>query len=525
MYPPYPTRLTNFTRDLNNGVTAPSAAGVDAELNQAYAILYQTVTWLRSITNADGTLTGVAVATAQALAGSQRFVATASQTVFLTTITWQSAFSNLSVMAEATGVRIDPNSVAVANSGGFLQVTLPAQATSTVVVISAFEAGDGLLTRLQTAGSATDGANLVSIRDVASIIVATTVEGALQEIATNLATLTTSVGTTAGLIRSNGSVAFAAAQSMGGFKLTNLADGVSAQDAVTVNQFNAYTAVWNALQTYFLRLDGTTPMAAALPMGANKITGLANGTAATDAAAFGQLATYLPLAGGAMSGPIVMGTQKITNLLAGTVSTDAVNKAQLDAVSSSSAGYRTLGIDITAAGLTNYTVPVGVTNVMIEAWSGGGGTDVSARPGGGGGGAAVRTFQAVNPGDILNCTVGAGGTAAVAGGTTSIINGASTLISVPGGGASVGGGGGAGGTGASFLGTNGMAFTGGHGFTGVDTGGGGGWYGAGGDAAMGGGQGGIWGAYPYYTGLAGTAPGGGAGGGSVGAAGRIIIRY
>lgn len=36
--------------------------------------------------------------------------------------------------------------------------------------------------------------------------------------------------------------------------------------------------------------DGQTPMTGNLPMGNNKITGLANGTAATDAAAFGQIA-------------------------------------------------------------------------------------------------------------------------------------------------------------------------------------------------------------------------------------------
>lgn len=49
------------------------------------------------------------------------------------------------------------------------------------------------------------------------------------------------------------------------------------------------TDVQNAL-TQSVSSDGQTPMTGNLPMGNNKITGLANGTAATDAVAFGQIA-------------------------------------------------------------------------------------------------------------------------------------------------------------------------------------------------------------------------------------------
>lgn len=73
-----------------------------------------------------------------------------------------------------------------------------------------------------------------------------------------------------------------------------------------------------------------------LVMNSNKITSLANGTASTDAATYGQLtsglANYLPLAGGTMSGPINMGSQKITSLANGTAPTDAAAYGQVTAV-------------------------------------------------------------------------------------------------------------------------------------------------------------------------------------------------
>ena len=55
--------------------------------------------------------------------------------------------------------------------------------------------------------------------------------------------------------------------------------------------------------------DGQSPALANIPMGAFKITGLGNGVAATDAAAFGQLAAYAPLAGPTFTGIPVAPTQ------------------------------------------------------------------------------------------------------------------------------------------------------------------------------------------------------------------------
>jgi len=85
-----------------------------------------------------------------------------------------------------------------------------------------------------------------------------------------------------------------------------------------------------------------------LPMGGKKVTGLANGSSAQDAATKGQVDAAssaasaaqstanaaLPKSGGAMTGQINMGSDKIVGLLPGTSSTDAATKGQVDAASS-----------------------------------------------------------------------------------------------------------------------------------------------------------------------------------------------
>lgn len=89
-----------------------------------------------------------------------------------------------------------------------------------------------------------------------------------------------------------------------------------------------------------LRVDGAVSVGGALAMGSNKITGLADGTAAGDAVNKSQLDSVegtanaaLPKAGGTMSGAVAMGGYKVTGLGNGSASGDAVNKGQLDAVS------------------------------------------------------------------------------------------------------------------------------------------------------------------------------------------------
>lgn len=531
-------RLKNYSRDAANGVVGATVdvAGLDAELNQLTIGYGQQRTILAGITTVLGALTGAASPTAMSLVAAQRFVATASQTVFLTTIPWDSAFTNLNVFVVASGVEIDPSLVTPANAAGFLQVTAPAQSAGVIVLIQAFAAGAGVLTKLAAFDTAGSGTDLVGIYDPGGLITATNLTTGLQEIVGNLNTLVAGVGTTADLIRRTGTVPWTANQSLGGFRLTNLADGIGTQDAVTVNQFNQYGATLNALQTYFLRLDGTTTMAAALPMGNNKITGLADGTVATDAATFGQISSgFLPLAGGTITGNIVSnGTATLTGIPAAVNPSDAVNLAQAQTLAQPFSNLS----NQTVAGAGSFVVPSGVTKISVEMWGSGGGgcTASSSEQAGGGGGAYATAILTVVPGETLVLAIGAGGIGGNpggTGGTTAINRGATVLLQCTGG---VGGanGGGGGGNGGAYSSPAGIPFWGINGQNG-----GGGMFGAfaisgpGGDSPRGGAGGGVLGATgsTVYAGFAGNAPGGGGGGGTYGgvggsgAAGQVTIRY
>jgi hypothetical protein len=83
-----------------------------------------------------------------------------------------------------------------------------------------------------------------------------------------------------------------------------------------------------------IKKDGSVSFTADQSLGGHKITNLADGLAATDAATKGQMDTAdalaLPKAGGTMSGNIDMGGNKVTNLGVAVVGTDAVNKNYVD---------------------------------------------------------------------------------------------------------------------------------------------------------------------------------------------------
>lgn len=532
MQPPYAARSTDFQRDANNGLDSPSPAGVDGELNSILNSLNQAILRIRGITEADGTLINFAAATAQALAGTQDFTATAAQSVYLTTIAWTAAFTSSNVFVYIAGLKLATSAVTVANSGGFLQVTITAQSVGTVVTVVAFESGAGLLSRLQTI-SATEGASLIAINDAGGFFTAVTIEGALQEEATARIALATAVGTTADLIRRTGTVAFTAAQSMGGFKLTNLANGTASTDAVTVGQLNAYTAVWNALQSYFLRLDGTIPMGGALQMGANKITGLAPGTVSTDAVNKAQLDLKANLSGGTYTGDLNMGGFKITNLANPIAETDAINLATARTLST---GLTTRQQFATAVTATPWVVPAGVARAKVRMWGGGGGggSGNATTFYGGGSGAYAEATLAVTAGESLTITVGAGGAAGVVGGDTIVQRGATVLMRANGGvqGSSTG----LGGSYTFDASVTGLGINGGVGSTAIQNTGAtdpvGHPVGNGGSAPCGGGGGRsqvLLNGGTIGTATAGEAPGGGGcgywSGGTAGAAGRVEIEY
>lgn len=282
-----------IARAIANG-QALDHAKLDTMFADIAASIERLVTRVDGVTNVSGTLKNLAEATAQALAGSQRFSATAGQTAFTTTIVWRAAFSSANVAVHAAGVRIDPNAVTVANSGGFLRVTIAAQTLGTIVVVDASESGAGLLTTLASTANGA-GASLVGIEDLAGKLSATTVEGAIAELATDHDTLVSDLGTLATICRTSG-FTMAAAIAMGNFKITGLAAGVDDHDAVRMDQISAAAL-----------LAVLTPTLAA---------------------------QFLSLEGGTMSGPIDMGGQAIQNVLAGVDDGDAVNRAQLDAIQS-----------------------------------------------------------------------------------------------------------------------------------------------------------------------------------------------
>ena len=174
----------------------------------------------------------------------------------------------------------------------------------------------------------------------------------------------------------------------------------------------------------------------------------------------------------------------------------------------------------TAPGVQTYTVPSGVTSMVILVVGGGGGGGLGvaasgyclAKGGGGGGGGQVvyNTSYPVTPGETLTLTVGAGGAANGGNGGTSSIVGLSGTIAAGGGYGSAGHSGGAAGIGS----------VGGGGSTTAATPGGGG--GGGGQCTSGsttadnnGGNGGT-GAIHYYPGQGVYAGFGGGGGGGSG---------
>ncbi len=413
-YPAFLTRLKNFARDFLLGLTSPDAPGVDSELNQILEQVNAINLRLRGITDAAGNLRNLAVATAMSLAGAQRFSATASQTVFVTTIPWQSTFTALNVRVTAAGILLDPNTVTVADDGNdFLQVTIAAQALSTVVVVAAFEGGAGILTRLQDPSSG-EGADLIAVNDAGGYFTSATQEGVDQEIGGMIAAIDATLTTlSTNAILKDGSVDFTGDQDMGGFKLTGLgagtADSNDAARMADITQAALVAILGSYFSSTFLSLGGGT-LTGDLDMGANSILNMADGVAVGDAVNVAQLALKVAKAGDTMTGDLLMdGIHKFTGLPTATNPSDAIPLSQAQALVSS---LSTLVKTITP-GTSSWVVPAGVTSIDVEVWGAGGGGlaggSVDSRVGGGAGGYATARLP-VTPGESLTLIVGLGGT-------------------------------------------------------------------------------------------------------------------
>lgn len=290
---PYPTRYFrrhNFLRDASNHVDFNNSK-LDAELNALVSTVNGQEDFIRGITNPDGTLRFTQALREMDLVEETTIIATASQTAF-TVPTYTVATDR--VRAFANGVLIRPSLVTLTNA---TTVTLPAQALSTVVVIEVFSAGAGVLTQLIST-AANFGASLVGIEDASGIYDATTVEDALTEVMTLMNQLLADAG----------------------------------------GDFGS-----------FLRDDGTVPLAANLPAGGHKITGLAASSANGDSVRHEQLtaviaqlnattSSFLAKSGGTMSGAIDMASQRLKNVPTATEGTDAVNKNEVNSLLSSFGG-------------------------------------------------------------------------------------------------------------------------------------------------------------------------------------------
>lgn len=281
-YPNRFARRTSYQQAANAGAAGPSTSNLDAEFNDLATATNQLNDFVRGVTTATGLLRNQSAATAQALAGSQRFVATASQTIFTTTIVYSASFTALNVEVFSQGVKIDSSLVAVANSAGFLQATIPAQAVSNVVFVAAFESGAGIQTRL-AATTVNDGASMIGIQDTAGIYVATNAESALAEVMAQLNTLTTNLGVISNYWKRDGTNSPSADIPMNAKKLTGLAPGTAGTDAANVNQLTAVAATSAGLSNSFLKRDGTNSPTANINLAAFKLTNLGTPTAATDA--------------------------------------------------------------------------------------------------------------------------------------------------------------------------------------------------------------------------------------------------
>lgn len=398
----------------------------------------------------------------------------------------------------------------------------PALTAGQKVQIALFTDGAGALSQLGAAGPST-GARQVAVYDVGGLIAAGNVEDALQELAQQIVAVTTLFGPVAGFLKADGTVPMTGDLAAGGFKGTGFAPGTATGELVIWDQVSAAITVWNNLQQFYLKRDGSTAMTGDLPMGQHRTINQAAGVNPDDGAIKSQVDERIHKNGSvAMTGDLNLNAHKITALADGTALQDAVTVRQLQDTQTGSVSV----FQFATPGVWSWVVPAGVSRVDILAWSGG--APGSAAQGGAAGG-FLKVRLAVTGGDILSGDIGVAGTGVANGGTTTIKLGATTIFQVTG---AAAGSSGLGGVPSALTGLQFFGIQGGRGATATTANDGGGTqYGsADGRDAPWGGPGGQ-SQRVSNTGLAlassaGLWPGGGGGAtSSDGAAGGVVITY
>lgn len=327
---PYPyTPITDFARTEQDG-DAVSGTRLAMELANIAASVNALRDFIKAGFTADKQWQP-SEALAQTLSATVTHTATAAQTDFELPGSVTVDPSAAKALVWVNGALIDPDDVTIEAT----QVVIAAQDAGAEVVVALYEGGETVLTQL--ASTLADlGASLVGIEDAAGNFTAEDVEGALAEVKEAVDTLITDLGSLATIIRSDGSVDFANDQSMGGFRLTDLADGTDAQDAATVAQLAAFTAILADLGTVYLpRVGGV--MSGNIDMGDNFLLNVKDGVEDGDAVNKGQLdaladtvnADFLRLSGGTMTGDVDFATNRIRNLPVATEDDEPVRKDQI----------------------------------------------------------------------------------------------------------------------------------------------------------------------------------------------------
>lgn len=210
-----------------------------------------------------------------ALAGIDSVLATGSGRVKISATDTTSEFLNASITAGA-GL-----SKAISNSGANEQLDIYVNVDNSTLEIDtdALRIKDSGVTNSKINDGAVNNAKIASGIDAAKIAdgsVSNTEFQYLGGVTSDVQTQINSKAADNAVIKKDGSVAFTAAQSMGSNKLTSLADGTAANDAVNKGQLD------NGLALKLNKAGDT--MSGNLAMSNNSITGLASPTAGTDAA-------------------------------------------------------------------------------------------------------------------------------------------------------------------------------------------------------------------------------------------------